>query len=131
MTAATLRLALVGAPNSGKIGLTTATSLASNFGIRVYLIALQPKLELAPGERAPESPLAKLTFRTGGKFFEADRPETLALALKEIAELEVYRGPEGDEAFWQERFQWALLIALAFLVLEFCFAKTFLRVLPA
>jgi Ca-activated chloride channel family protein len=113
---------------AGGLGLKTITSLLSNYGVRLYAVVLAPKPEALTS--VAENALSKLTYLTGGKYFEVDGALAADLAIKEIDQLEHYSGISPDKMIWQDKYQWPLMFALLFLILEFLGSKTIFRILP-
>lgn len=81
-----------GQENAGEIGLATAMELAALYGVRVYVIGLEPEFAsaAATSERlqAERSQLGQWASATGGKLYAAGDSQTLAGVYQEINDLE-------------------------------------------
>ena len=133
-TAATRTVILLtdGEQNEPTLSPRDAADLAAALKIRVYTIGVVTKS--APGTRASgvdEKLLQDIADRTGGRYFVADSPESLAEVYDEIGKLE--KSGIGRERFtrFTELAPWFAIPAAALMALELLLRATWLRRLPA
>ncbi|MBN2446131.1 MAG: VWA domain-containing protein [Phycisphaerae bacterium] len=120
-----------GEDNASTIAPEQAADLAQSLGIRVYTIMAGSGqgigfLRVAPDDRL----LRKIADVTGGQYFRAQTPESLAKIYDEIDKLERTRTEERRYVMREERSQPWLLAAFACLALQTVLAATWLRKIP-
>jgi len=77
-----------------------------------------------------EETLTQIAKRTGGKYYRADKTETLRSIYDEIDRLEKTDAEVKKYQRYQELFPWVVLPGLALLLLEIILNNTVWRKLP-
>jgi len=130
--------------NSGTINPLTASEIAKELGVRVYTIGVGTRGEaLAPDGRAngkytfrvvnvkiDEALLTRIANETGGKYYRATSPESLALIYDEINSLEKTKIEVEIIKRKSEEYRPFLFFALALILIEFLLRYLIVRVLP-
>lgn len=131
-----------GVNNSGQIDPKTASSLAVEYGIKVYTIGLGSNgMALSPIGILPngsfqygrvqveidEALLKDIAKVTGGKYFRATNNKKLVEIYNEINKLEKTDVEEFKFYNYEEKYRPLLLIALGLLLLEFLLKTTVFR----
>ena len=120
-----------GQHNADSISPSDAADLAAALHIRVYTIGV---IDTKPGLSrvdVDEKLLRSMAERTGGQYFAADNPRTLAAVYDEIGKLETSRvGREHFERF-TELAPWLAAAAAVLLLAEILLSATWLRRAPA
>lgn len=133
-----------GQNNAGKIPPATAAEAAQALGVKVYTIGvgthgkapyptrdfLGRRTYVAVDVDIDEKTLQEIAGKTGGKYYRADRTETLQAIYDEIDRLETTEVVVKKYQHFQELFQWAALPGLTLLLLEIILANTVWRKLP-
>jgi Ca-activated chloride channel family protein len=120
-----------GQHNAASISPSDAADLAAALHIRVYTIGVIDERSTSGRSGVDEQLLRSMAERTGGQYFSADNPATLASVYDEIGALETSRvGREHFERF-TELAPWFAAGAAALLVIEFSLTATWLRRVPA
>jgi Ca-activated chloride channel family protein len=108
-----------GSNNSGEIDPTTASNLASEFGIKIYTIAAGTNNSVSriPGRGLIRNEidietLKMISKETGGKFFRATDKEALSAIYDEISILERSEIEIKSFTTYYELFRWFLVPAL-------------------
>lgn len=110
-----------GINNSGILDPLKAATLAKNEGIKVYTIGLGSDLPLNTHTDLDEKTLQTIADMTGGRYFRAMDPASLAAIYQVINQLEVVNGEEKTLRPQKDYYPW--LLALAFMLLLFYFAE--------
>ncbi|MBK6897824.1 MAG: VWA domain-containing protein [bacterium] len=122
----------------------TAAELAKALGVRVYTVGVGKKGKVPYPEDSPifgrrtrmvevpidEELLRRIAAATGGSYFRAEDPATLAQIFATIDELETSRYKTWVTTWYEERMAWFAAPALALLLLEAVLAATWLRRAP-
>lgn len=122
----------------------TAAELAKALGVRVYTVGVGKKGKVPYPEDSPlfgrrtrmvevpidEDLLRRIAAATGGSYFRAEDPATLAQIFATIDELETSRYKTWVTTWYEERMAWFAAPALALLLLEAVLAATWLRRAP-
>ncbi|NTV04762.1 VWA domain-containing protein [bacterium] len=122
----------------------TAAELAKALGVRVYTVGVGKKGKVPYPEDSPlfgrrtrmvevpidEELLRRIAATTGGSYFRAEDPATLAQIFATIDELETSRYKTWVTTWYEERMAWFAAPALALLLLEAVLAATWLRRAP-
>ncbi len=130
--------------NSGTINPLTASEIAKELGVRVYTIGVGTRGEaLAPDGRAngkytfrvvnvkiDEALLTRIATETGGKYYRATSPESLAQIYDEINSLEKTKIEVEIIKRKSEEYRPFLIFALALILIEFMLRYLIIRVLP-
>ncbi len=74
--------------------------------------------------------LKKISSKTEARYFEAKDRESLRLIYDEIDRLEKTDVKIHVNALFDDLFQWPLVLAILFLLMEFVLAKTLLMKIP-
>ncbi len=133
-----------GQNNAGKLPPLTAAEAAAALGIKVYTIGIgthgfapRPVIDPFGNKRyvqeavdIDEETLKKIADKTGGKYFRADKTETLRRVYREIDSLEKVEQVSLRHAYYQELFPWFLGLAVGILILEILLSQTVWRKLP-
>jgi Ca-activated chloride channel family protein len=134
-----------GQNNAGKVPPMTAAEVAEKLGVKVYAIGVGTrgwapypvfdragrKVDYARIEvNIDEDMLQKVAARTGGKYFRADKTETLQAIYGEIDRMEKTEVEVKKYQHYRELFPWVVLPGLALLLLELILANTVWRTLP-
>jgi Ca-activated chloride channel family protein len=77
-----------------------------------------------------EDTLQRIAQRTGGKYFRADKTETLQAIYDEIDRMEKTEVEVKKYQYYRELFPWVVLPGVALLLLELILANTVWRTLP-
>ena len=108
-----------GSNNSGEIDPTTASNLASEFGIKIYTIAAgtDNSVSRIPGRGLIRNEidietLKMISKETGGKFFRAINKEALSAIYDEISILERSEIEIKSFTTYYELYRWFLVPAL-------------------
>lgn len=122
----------------------TAAELAEALGVRVYTVGVGKKGKVPYPEDSPifgrrtrlvevpidEELLRRIAAATGGSYFRAEDPATLAQIFATIDELETSRYKTWVTTWYEERMAWFAAPALVLLLLEAVLAATWLRRVP-
>ena len=134
-----------GQNNAGKVPPLTAAEAAEKLGVKVYAIGVgtrgwapYPIFDRAGRKvdydrvevNIDEDTLQRIASRTGGKYFRADKTETLQAIYDEIDRLEKTEVEVKKYQHYRELFPWVVLPGLALLLLELILANTVWRTLP-
>ena len=133
-----------GQNNAGKVPPLTAAEVAQTLGIKVYTIGvgtrgLAPVPVIDPFGRKrydqrpvdiDEETLQEIAKRTGGRYFRADKTETLREIYDEIDQMEKTEVAVKRYQYFQELFPWPVLAGLIILLLELALSNTVWRRLP-
>ncbi|MEK7686150.1 MAG: VWA domain-containing protein [Verrucomicrobiota bacterium] len=133
-----------GQNNAGKVPPLTAAEAAQTLGVKVYTIGVGtrgkapvPYVDAFGNKRyaqmdvnIDEKTLTEIAQRTGGKYFRADKTETLENIYREIDQLEKTEVEVKKYQRYQELFHWLVLPGLALLLLEIILGQTVWRKLP-
>ena len=133
-----------GENNAGNIDPITAAELAKTFGIKVYSIGvgrgglvpfpvndpLFGKRYVQANVEIDEMTLKRIADITGGLFFRARDPESLAEIYDKINQLEKTEVKVKEYRNYEELFPYFLLPGLAFLFLEILVSRTLLLKVP-
>ncbi|MEX0783166.1 MAG: VWA domain-containing protein [Dehalococcoidia bacterium] len=117
--------------NATSISPEDAADVASALRIRVYTIGVVDREGIRASGDVNEERLRSIAERTGGKYYAADSPDSLAEVYEEIGRLETSR--VGGETFerYEEYAPWFAAAAAAVLGVELLLAATWLRRSPA
>jgi Ca-activated chloride channel homolog len=130
--------------NAGKVPPLTAADAAQTLGVKVYTIGVgtrgtapMPQTDVF-GRRVyvqvkvdiDEQTLTAIAEKTRGKYFRADRSETLRDIYGEIDRLEKTEIELKKHQQYEELFPWFVLSGLAFLLLEIILSNSVWRKLP-
>lgn len=133
-----------GQNNAGKVPPLTAAEAAETLKVKTYTIGVGTR-GMAPfpyvdqwGRKQSrslpvdidEETLAQISKRTGGKYYRADKTETLRSIYDEIDRLEKTDVEVKKYQRYQELFPWVILPGLALLLLEIILNNTVWRKLP-
>jgi Ca-activated chloride channel family protein len=133
-----------GQNNAGKVPPLTAAEAAATLKVKTYTIGVGTR-GLAPmpyidqwGRKQSrsipvdidEETLKQISKRTGGKYYRADKTETLRSIYDEIDRLEKTDAEVKKYQRYQELFPWVVLPGLALLLLEIILNNTVWRKLP-
>jgi len=133
-----------GENNAGNIDPITAAELANTFGIKVYTIGvgrgglvpfpvndpLFGKRYVQANVEIDERTLKRIADITGGLFFRAREPKSLAEIYEKINALEQTEVKVKEYLSYDELFHYLLLPALALLFLEILLRRTLLLKVP-
>jgi Ca-activated chloride channel homolog len=133
-----------GQNNAGKVPPLTAAEAAEKLGVKVYTIGVGtrglapiPYLDRFGQKRYTQQPvdideetLQQIAKRTGGRYYRADRTETLRVIYDEIDRMEKTEVEVRKYQQYRELFPWVVLPGLALLLLEMILAHTVWRTLP-
>lgn len=113
-----------GEENAPSISGRDAAQIAAALKVRVYTIGLV-------GDPIDVNLLQDVASSTGGKFYKADNPKTLADIYTEIGQLETSKVERQHFERFTELAPWFAAGAAAFLVADFLLGATWLRRAPA
>ena len=127
-----------------KVPPLTAAEAAQSLGVKVYTIGVgtrgtAPFPQVDPFGRKyyaqmqvdiDEKTLTEIAQKTGGKYYRADKTETLQKIYDEIDTLEKTEVEVKRFVHVKELFHWAVLPGLAFLLFEIVLGHTVWRKLP-
>lgn len=133
-----------GENNAGNIDPITAAELAKTFGVKVYTIGVGrgglvpfPVQDPLFGKRyvQAEVPIDEMTLKriadiTGGIFFRARDPQSLAEIYSKINELEKSEVKVKEYRSYDPLFYYFLIPAMILLLLEILSSRTFLQKVP-
>lgn len=133
-----------GQNNSGKVPPLTAAEAAQTLGVKTYTIGVgtrgtapMPYMDQFGRKRYSQQPvdideetLQQIASRTGGRYFRADKTETLRSIYDEIDRLEKTEVEVKKFQRYRELFPWFVLPGMALLLLELILAHTVWRKLP-
>ncbi len=133
-----------GQNNAGQVPPLTAADAARTLGVKVYTIGVgtrgtAPYPQIDPFGRKvyvqlpvdiDEATLSEIAKKTGGKYYRADKSETLRAIYAEIDQLERTEVEMKKFQRYRELFAWVALPGLVFLLLEVILANTVWRKLP-
>jgi Ca-activated chloride channel homolog len=133
-----------GQNNAGKVPPLTAAEAAETLKVKTYTIGVgtrgmapMPYIDLSGHKRTRSLPvdideetLTQIAKRTGGKYYRADKTETLRSIYDEIDRLEKTDAEVKKYQRYQELFPWVVLPGLALLLLEIILNNTVWRKLP-
>ncbi len=133
-----------GQNNAGKLPPLTAAEAAAALGIKVYAIGIgthgfapRPVTDQFGRKRyvqeavdIDEETLKKIADKTGGKYFRADKTETLRKIYREIDSLEKVEQETKRHAYYEELMSWFVAPGAVLLVLEILLSQTVWRKLP-
>ena len=133
-----------GQNNAGKVPPLTAAEAAETLGIKVYTIGvgtrgMAPMPQIDPFGRKryvqvpvdiDEETLQQIAQKTGGRYFRADKSETLNQIYDEIDGMEKTEVAVKRYQYYQELFPWPVLAGLALLLFEIALGNTVWRRLP-
>lgn len=134
-----------GQNNAGKVPPLTAAEAAQRLGVKTYTIgvgtrglARVPYQHPVTGQRGylrqqvniDEETLTQIAQKTGGKYYRADRTETLRSIYEEIDRLEKTEVEMKKYQRYQELYLWFALPGLVLLLLEIILGHTVWRTLP-
>jgi Ca-activated chloride channel family protein len=134
-----------GQNNAGKVPPLTAAEVAEKLGVKVYTIGVgtrgwapYPRFDRAGRKvdyarievNIDEDTLQRISARTGGKYFRADKTETLQAIYDEIDRMEKTEVEVKKYQHYRELFPWVVLPGVALLLLELILANTVWRTLP-
>ena len=133
-----------GQNNAGKVPPLTAAEAAQTLGVKVYTIGVGtrgmapiPYLDPFGRKRYAQQPvdideatLQQISLRTGGKYYRADKTETLRSIYDEIDRLEKTEVQVRKYQRYREMFPFAALPGLVALLLEIILNHTVWRKLP-
>ena len=133
-----------GSNNSGKLSPATATSLAKEFGVRVYTVGVGTKGEAPVPVDTPfgrqlvyqkvdidEDLLTSIAKETGGQYFRATDTDELKQIYQTIDKLEKSRLESPEAQNYDERFGGWVWLALLFLFADSMLGLSVWRRLPA
>lgn len=132
-----------GRSNAGTIDPLTAADLAATMGVKVYTVGVGREGEVDyPDPRSlfgytkirsdiDEETLKEIASRTGGEFFRAHDPSTLAMIFGRIDQLERTRQEVRDYTRYRELFWIPGAMALLLLAVELVLANGRFRGVPA
>jgi Ca-activated chloride channel homolog len=133
-----------GQNNAGNLPPLTAAEAAKALGVKIYTIGVGTH-GFAPrpvtdqfGRRVyvkeavdiDEESLKKIAAMTGGKYYRADKTETLRRIYSEIDQLEKNEVQTKRHAYFDELMAWFAIPALGLLALEIVLGQTVWRKLP-
>jgi Ca-activated chloride channel homolog len=132
-----------GQNNAGKVPPLTAAEAAQALGVKVYTIGVGTRghapmpvnvfgvkrYQMVPVD-IDEETLTEIAKRTGGKYFRADKAETLRQIYAEIDRMEKTEVEVKKYERYQELFPWVVLPGLVLVLLELILANTVWRKLP-
>jgi Ca-activated chloride channel family protein len=133
-----------GQNNAGKVPPLTAAEAAQSLGVKVYTIGIgthgtapMPRID-AFGRKVyvpmevdiDEETLKAIADRTGGKYYRADKTDTLRNIYDEIDRLEKTEIEVKKYQRYRELFPWVVLPGLVLLLLEIILSNTVWRKLP-
>jgi Ca-activated chloride channel family protein len=129
-----------GEDTAKSISVDDAISVAKEFGVKVYAIAIHGQENIQRdlagffvqqgAKKHDDGPLKKIAKETGGRFFQATNPESLVQVMSAIDELEkseITHQISTDYAPWHR--PW-LLLGLTLLISATVFRHTLYRELP-
>src|SRR6266850_6308187 len=133
-----------GQNNAGKVPPLTAAEAAQTLKVKVYTIGVGtrgmapiPYIDAFGRKRSKQQPvdidedtLTQIAKRTGGKYYRADKTETLRSVYDEIDQLEKTEVEVKKFQRYREVFAWAGLPGLTLLLLEIILNNTVWRKLP-
>ena len=133
-----------GQNNAGKVPPLTAAEAAETLGVKVYTIGVgtrgmapMPYTDPFGRKRYAQQPvdideetLQKISARTGGKYYRADKTETLRSIYDQIDRLEKTEVQVKKYQHYRELFPWVALPGLVVLLLEIILNQTVWRRLP-
>ncbi|MBI3416200.1 MAG: VWA domain-containing protein [Verrucomicrobia bacterium] len=133
-----------GQNNAGKVPPLTAAEAAQTLGVKVYTIGVGtrgtapfPQTDVFGRKRYVQVPvdideetLKKIAEQTGGKYFRADKTDTLRSIYVEIDRLEKTEVEVKKYQRYREMFMWVALPGLVLLLLEIILSHTVWRKLP-
>ncbi len=144
-SASVIVLVTDGANNTGTPSPFVAAEAARALGIRIHAIGVSSADTTAPDRRFiwrwggrqadrlsswDEAVLRRIATRSGGRFYRATDPETLARIMDEIDPMERVDVRIGEIRDWRELFPFVLAPGLALLALELGLGLTWLRTVP-
>jgi Ca-activated chloride channel family protein len=133
-----------GQSNAGKVPPLTAAEAAQTLGVKVYTIGVgtrgtapMPQTDVFGRKQYVQVPvdideetLRQIANKTGGKYFRADKTDTLRTIYDEIDRLEKTEVEVKKYQQYRELFMWVALPALVILLLEIILSHTVWRKLP-
>jgi Ca-activated chloride channel family protein len=135
-----------GQNNAGKVQPLTAAEVAQAMGVKVYTIGVGIRgrapypvgINPFTGKKAyqsidadiDEDTLTKIAQKTGGKYFRADKTETMRQIYAEINRLEKTEADVKKYQQYDELFGWAIIAGLFVFLLEAALSQTVWRKLP-
>jgi Ca-activated chloride channel family protein len=133
-----------GQNNAGKVPPLTAAEAAEKLGVKVYAIGVGTrgwaripfvdpfgrKGYAQQQVNIDEDTLQRIAARTGGRYFRADKTETLQAIYDEIDQMEKTEVEVKKYQHYRELFPWVVLPGVALLLLELILANTVWRTLP-
>ena len=133
-----------GQNNAGRVPPLTAAEAARTLGLKVYTIGVgthgtapHPYFDPFGIKRYRDIPvdidekvLTQIAQMTGGKYYRADKTETLRNIYAEIDRLEKTEVEVRKFQEYEELFKWAILAGVALLLVEILLAHTIWRKLP-
>ena len=133
-----------GQNNAGKVPPLTASEVAETLKVKVYTIGVgtrgtapMPQTDVFGRKRYVQVPvdideetLKKIAERTGGKYYRADKTDTLRAVYDEIDRLEKTEVEVKKYQRYREMFVWFALPGLVILLLEIILSHTVWRKLP-
>jgi Ca-activated chloride channel family protein len=143
--ASTIVLVTDGANNTGKPTPFVAAEAARALGIRIHTIVVSSADTTGPNRRfiwrwggrhadrltgTDEAILKRIADRSGGRYFRATDPETLASIMREIDPLERVDVRIGETRDWRELFPFLLVPGLLLLSAELGLSLGRLRTVP-
>jgi Ca-activated chloride channel homolog len=143
--ASTIVLVTDGANNTGKPTPFVAAEAARALGIRIHTIGVSSADTTGPNRRfiwrwggrqadrltgTDEAILKRIADRSGGRYFRATDPETLASIMREIDPLERVDVRIGETRDWRELFPFLLVPGLLLLSAELGLSLGRLRTVP-
>lgn len=133
-----------GQNNAGKVPPLTAAEAAQSLGVKVYTIGVgtrgtapMPQIDVF-GRKTyvpvkvdiDEETLKEIAAKTGGRYYRADKAETLRQIYAEIDRMEKTEIEVKKYQRYEELFPWFVLSGLVFLMLEIILGNTIWRKLP-
>ncbi|HEY4154552.1 MAG TPA: VWA domain-containing protein [Puia sp.] len=132
-----------GEDNGGRLDPNTAKEIAKSFGVRVYTVGMGTEgyapvpVQTSAGiimqrEKVSidEKLLTQIATETGGKYFRARDNESLSGIYKEIDQMEKSRFEVKTFTHYTEKFLPFVIVAAAFVLLEWIFRLTVFRKFP-
>jgi Ca-activated chloride channel family protein len=133
-----------GQNNAGQVPPLTAADAAQALGVKVYTIGVgtrgtAPQPTIDPFGRKvyvqvpvdiDEETLTQIAKKTGGKYYRADKSDTLRAIYAEIDQLEKTEAEVKKFQRYRELFPWAVLPGMVLLLLELILGHTVWRKLP-
>ncbi len=133
-----------GQNNAGKVPPLTAAEAAQTLGVKTYTIGVGthgmapiPYIDQFGRKRYAQQPvdideetLKQIASRTGGRYYRADKTETLRSIYDEIDRLEKTEVEVKKFQRYRELFPWVVLPGLVVLLLEIILSHTVWRKLP-